>query len=138
LEFENIKLSVSQNPYKEDIITTGFLDGKELYEYKKILDIGVMPSSNWYGAPNKIFEYGASKMAVAAPKTPTIESLIPKDTISFFENNSENDLFEKLSELCADKNLISQKAVKLNDFIKQNYSEKITLDFYLNILNERK
>ncbi|MGZ4079047.1 MAG: glycosyltransferase family 4 protein, partial [Bacteroidia bacterium] len=75
MEFDKMKDAVEKNKYASAIEMPGFMDGAQLFEYKKQFDIGVMPGSNWYGAPNKIFEYGAAKIAVVAPDTPTIKDL---------------------------------------------------------------
>ncbi len=134
LQFENIKKQVFLSPYKDDIIMPGFADGKQLAGYKKLIHIGIMPSSNWYGAPNKIFEYGAAKMAVVAPKTPTIESLFDNKIIDMFKNNSKQDLFDKLFKLCSSFDEIKSKSNNLFNFVKENYSPEITKQFYTNII----
>ena len=133
-EFDSIKSLVVNNKFVDDIILTGYKDGEELRNLKKKMHIGVMPSSNWYGAPNKIFEYGASRMAVVAPSTPTVKYIFTEDTVSFFENNSEQELFDSLSSLVSDTDIIIRKSIALNSYIKETYSEKHTLDFYLGLL----
>ncbi|HET6226844.1 MAG TPA: glycosyltransferase family 4 protein, partial [Bacteroidia bacterium] len=54
-EFNAIKKKCALNKFKTDIVLTGFVDGGELFRLKQQIHIGVMPGSNWYGAPNKIF-----------------------------------------------------------------------------------
>ena len=131
-ELNNIEKIVESSDYSSDIIITGYKDGEELKELKQKMHIGVMPSSNWYGAPNKIFEYGASNMAVVAPDTPTVKYIF-KNVISLFENNSEPELYEKLNQLCKHKNTIKEESEVLNSFIKNNYSEEKTFMFYSNL-----
>ena len=91
--------------------------------FKKRIDIGVMPSSNWYGAPNKIFEYGAAKIAVVAPSTPTIVDLFEnyKDLL-LFENESFDSLYNALLKLVEDKELLKSLAENLHGKIKKKYS----------------
>lgn len=42
----------------------------------RTFDIAVMASSNWYGSPVKIFEYGAYSKAVIAPSTVPVKEVI--------------------------------------------------------------
>ena len=103
--------------------------------YKKQIDIGVMPSSNWYGAPNKIFEYGAAKIAVVAPSTPTIVDLFEnnKDLI-LFENESFDSLYNSLLKLVENQELLNTLAENLQNKIKSKYSKENTFNFYDNLI----
>ncbi|MGZ6523344.1 MAG: glycosyltransferase family 4 protein, partial [Bacteroidia bacterium] len=131
MEFDKMKDAVEKNKYASAIEMPGFMDGAQLFEYKKQFDIGVMPGSNWYGAPNKIFEYGAAKIAVVAPDTPTIKDLFEdgKDLL-FFKQDDENDLFLKLKKYVDDIDLMNKCAATLQLKISRNYSENITFEFY--------
>jgi glycosyltransferase involved in cell wall biosynthesis len=117
------------------VIFTGYLDGAALEECKKKCRVGIMPGSNWYGAPNKIFEYGAAGMAVLAPSTPTITDLFPPESgLVFFENGNFADFRQKLRELLTAVGSENYSpAEKINAFIRKNYSDEKTLDFYRNI-----
>jgi glycosyltransferase involved in cell wall biosynthesis len=46
---------------------TGKIPHKEVINYIKAFDVAVMPSSNWYGSPIKIFEYGLAGVPIVAP-----------------------------------------------------------------------
>lgn len=112
------------------IVFTGFLDGKELFELKKKMQIGVMPGSNWYGAPNKIFEYGAMKMAVIAPRTPTIIDLFNEDEVVFFDWKNQESLFKSLQKILDsvdDRKLYSEI---LNQKVLKKYRPAETAKFY--------
>jgi glycosyltransferase involved in cell wall biosynthesis len=115
---------------KNKIIFTGFVKEKELYELKTKLDIGVMPGSNWYGAPLKIFEYGAMKMACIAPDTPTIKDLFSNNEVIFFKWKNQDSLNNTLLNLCNNKSKMIKNSKVLNNKILQKYSEKNTVDFY--------
>lgn len=120
---------------KKNIHFTGFVNGAELLKYKKMLDIGVMPGSNWYGAPLKIFEYGAMKMACIAPDTPTIKDLFPNNEVEFFEWKNQNSLNETLINLCKDKTKMIQLSEVLNQKILNKYSAENTQEFYKGLFN---
>ncbi len=136
-EFENIKQLVENCNYKNDITMPGYADGEELLNYKKQIDIGVMPGSNWYGAPNKIFEYGASQMAVVAPNTPTIKDLfVNEDEVLLFENEVEQGLFTALKKLCEDANYRNRLATNLQQKIRITYSKNNTFEFYNSLIQK--
>jgi len=135
MEFQQVKEQVKQNKYAEAIEMPGFADGEQLFNYKKQIDIGVMPGSNWYGAPNKIFEYGAAKMAVVAPGTPTINHLFRDgEELSIFKQDDENELYDKLKAYIEDAALLSRHAAALQSKVRNEYSEKNTFDFYNRLL----
>jgi glycosyltransferase involved in cell wall biosynthesis len=137
MEYDSIKTLVDKSKFKQFITMFGFLDGKELLDIKKQLHIGLMPGSNWYGAPNKIFEYGAAKMAVIAPATPTIVNLFEdKKDLLFFKQDNVDDLYEKLKLLCDDIILSEKLATTLQQKIKDKYSEKNTSEFYDRVIRD--
>lgn len=116
-----------------DYTFTGYLDGEQLFELQKKMHIGIMPSSNWYGAPNKIFEYGAMKMAVVAPETQTISSIFGKDSLYYFKNNDLNDLYISMFGCCRNFENRVDKSRLLNNFIVERFSSEKTQSFYLKL-----
>lgn len=135
MDYGRIKELVSLNKHAAYIEMPGFMDGNQLFKYKEILHIGVMPGSNWYGAPNKIFEYGAANMAVVAPDTPTIKSLfVDKNDLLLFKQNSESDLTDKIRIYIDNLVLLKEHSQQLQRKIKLKYSEKITFEFYDQLL----
>ncbi len=131
MEYEAIKSMAEKSKYSQFITMTGFLDGEQLLEVKKGLHIGVMPGSNWYGAPNKIFEYGAAKMAVIAPNTPTIADLFENEkNIILFKQDDEEDLYQKLKIFCDNLSLCEKLATSLQKKIRNNYNMENTSYFY--------
>jgi len=122
------------NHVKSKIKFTGFVTNQELLEYKKQMDIGVMSGSNWYGAPLKIFEYGAMKMGVIAPNTPTIKDLFPKNEVRFFEWKNQDSLNENLLDFCVNFDSVVENSSVLHKKIMSKYSEENTIKFYLDFL----
>jgi glycosyltransferase involved in cell wall biosynthesis len=136
LEFQNIRQRIEDLGMMDEIEMPGFVDGMELLEYKHKMHIGIMPGSNWYGAPNKIFEYGAAGLAVVAPDTPTIKDLFGSEhEILLFKQDVETELYEKLNMYIENPDLIRQHAINLQNKIKSTYNEEITWNFYHGLLN---
>lgn len=135
LEFNSIFRQVADSDFREDIVMSGFVDGETLLDFKKRIHIGVMPGSNWYGAPNKIFEYGAAKMAVVAPDTPTIKDLfIDSKEVLLFKQDDEDDLYQKLKNYLNDALILERHSIALQEKIRNNYSKNITFVFYNELL----
>ncbi len=120
---------------KQKITFTGFVTKKELHHLKSIIDIGVMSGSNWYGAPLKIFEYGAMKMACIAPDTPTIKDLFPNNEVTFFKWKSQDSLNDALLNLCQDIDKIKLNSKVLNQKVLDKYTPLNTINFYKNLIN---
>ncbi|HEX8514895.1 MAG TPA: glycosyltransferase family 4 protein [Bacteroidia bacterium] len=131
MEFETIKGLANKSEFASDIFLPGFSDGPSLVELKKKIEIGIMPGSNWYGAPNKIFEYGAARMAVVAPDTPTIRDLFNnKEELLLFQQDNETSLYNTLLFYLENNDIRQEHALKLQNKIRNNYSENITFTFY--------
>jgi len=136
MEFTTIETLVQNSKVKDRIELTGFCDGEQLLAFKRELHIGVMPGSNWYGAPNKIFEYGAAGLAVLAPSTPTITDLFQDKTdLLLFNWDDVDDAYKKLKNLIEDANLITRLQVNLQSKIKSKYSSAATIEFYTGMIS---
>lgn len=115
---------------KEFINFTGYLDGEALRKLKSEINIGVMPGSNWYGAPNKLFEYGAAHIASIAPNTPTITDIFSENEIVFFEWDNQSSFNQALIDLCNKPEKIRHFGDALFSFIEKNYNAEKTANFY--------
>jgi glycosyltransferase involved in cell wall biosynthesis len=137
MEFNAIKKQADGCEFAGDIYMPGFVDGQALLKFKQKINIGVMPGSNWYGAPNKIFEYGAAKIAVVAPDTPTIKDLFENnEELLLFKQDDEDSLYAQLSRYFTEEGLRHETAEALQNKIRNNYSENITFTFYNQLLSK--
>ena len=130
MEYRSIQQIVSKSRHRECIHLPGFLDGDELSTYKMKMDIGVMPGSNWYGAPNKIFEYGAAGMAVVSCSTPTIEYVFSGGEIMMFTPDNLEAFTRSLEELLDNPEKINRQAKLLQNFVLQTYTPANTIQAY--------
>lgn len=136
-QWADIKALVEKSEFKEFIEISGFCDGAQLKNLKAQLHIGVMPGSNWYGAPNKIFEYGAAGLAVVAPGTPTILDLFEnKKQLLAFEWDNESDAFDQIFKLVNDPELISNLQENLQNVVLKKYSTVNTSNFYMDLIKQ--
>lgn len=81
-----------------DVIFTGKIPHKEVFNYISAMDICIMARSNWYGSPVKLFEYGLMKKPIIAPDTMPVrdvmehgqDALIIKDDVESLKSALEN------------------------------------------------
>lgn len=135
VEFENISKQVALSKYKSKIHLPGFVDGSELLEIKKKFHIGVLSGSNWYNAPNKLFEYGAMKLASVAAATPTVKFIFQNDEVELFEWKNEIEMTKALEKLCCSPNLIQEKSEKLYAKVMTDYTLIKAQRFYRELLS---
>lgn len=88
------------------VIFPGCIPNHELDAYIAAFDIAVMPHSNEYGSPMKIYEYMAMEKAVIAPKLgPLIDGINHGENGLLFEPENEEHLRESLCELLDNETL---------------------------------
>lgn len=134
MEFEAVREKAIKSRVKSRIFMPGFLDGEELSSYKKNMHIGVMPGSNWYGAPNKIFEYGAAGMAVVSCESPTINDMFSSNVVSFFKMGDQKQFTIEIRKLLTDPNSIGLMATGLQSYIQEKHNIEATVAVYKKIL----
>ena len=84
----------------------GKISSNNLPEYIAAFDIAVMPHSNVYGSPMKIFEYMAMEKAVVAPRFGPLEDGIDNGVNGYlFEPGNEVELFEAFDRLLMNDDL---------------------------------
>jgi glycosyltransferase involved in cell wall biosynthesis len=90
-EWEKIKALCERSAFANRITLTGFVGDHELSQWKSKLTIGVMPGTNWYGSPLKLFEYAESGIPMIAPSSPTVND--------FFENGVHTLMIDPENEI---------------------------------------
>lgn len=101
---------VNGSSLKNSVIFTGSIAHNELPQYIACFDIGVMPDSNDYGSPIKIFEYMAMGKPVLAPKIGPIEEAVEDGKNGLlFERNNEYELANAIIQLLKKDNLLYRK-----------------------------
>ena len=73
---DSLKTKVEQLKISEWVYFIGKVPHHHVPAYIKQMDICVMPGSNWYGSPIKIFEYGILGKAVIAPNNGPVNDVM--------------------------------------------------------------
>jgi glycosyltransferase involved in cell wall biosynthesis len=128
-EWNRINEKVRASGFSDRIELPGFVSEEQLVKYKEMMMIGVMPGSNWYGSPLKLFEYAQSSIAIVAPETPAVIDLFTKDEVLFIDkNNSRQSLVQNLRVLLQNdvlrNGLIQTASEKMNGEYSQEAQMK--------------
>jgi len=107
-ERRNIEDMVNQYNIQDKVIFTGKIQHDELSNYVSKFYLGVMPDSNVYGSPMKIFEYMAMGVPVVAPDYAPIHDSMDSDVEGIiFKKNNIKSLQDAFCTILNDENLRS-------------------------------
>jgi glycosyltransferase involved in cell wall biosynthesis len=98
-------------------VFTGNVPSDEVQNYISAMDICVMPKSNWYGSPVKIFEYGAMGKPIIAPDRIPLHDVMVDGEDGIFTNESSKE-----TELAINK-LLSN--AELRERLAMNFKKKV-------------
>ena len=83
---------------RDDFIITGRIDHSDVPNYIGAFDVAIIPNSNEYRSPIKLFEYMAMGKAIVAPNQPPILGVLKDgETGLIFQNGDADDLRGKIS-----------------------------------------
>lgn len=106
---QDVKDKIKNSGLIEKVIFTGKVSSEDVPCYLKAMDIGVIPDSNQYGSPMKLFEYMAMKVVPVVPKLPPILDVIQDKVTGFvFDRKNVQSLKEQLIHACENKDLRKQ------------------------------
>lgn len=121
--------------YKEELESRGLADRftltggvaiNEVPDYIEAMDITIMPDSNDYGSPLKIFEYGAMRKPTVAPKYgPICEVLVHGEDSLLFEPRSIEGIVSSLHELASNPGLRTALADSLFEKVHENHTWEV-------------
>lgn len=106
---QDVKDKIKNSGLIEKVIFTGKVSSEDVPCYLKAMDIGVIPDSNQYGSPMKLFEYMTMKVVPVVPKLPPILDVIQDEVTGFvFDRKNVQSLKEQLIHACENKDLRKQ------------------------------
>ncbi|MDP7592870.1 MAG: glycosyltransferase family 4 protein [Litorilituus sp.] len=113
VSYQPIKNRVLQADVQSQVILTGRVDHTEVSTYLSAMDFGILPDSNNYGSPMKLFEFMAMAKGMVAPNfTPITEVVKDNETSWLFPANDRRACIEKTLAIAKDK--IAQQRVGIN------------------------
>jgi glycosyltransferase involved in cell wall biosynthesis len=132
VEWKKIKNLVEELDLIDHVDLPGFVSEEELQEFKRLFNIAIMPGSNWYGSPLKLFEYAFAQIPFIAPSTPTVRSIFKEDLDCLYidEYNEAGSLMERLVYAYNNPQKMNQLGINaynsvLTKFNEEAYSQQI-------------
>lgn len=120
---ETLTRRVKNSVLKDAVIFTGSVPHNELPKHIASFDIGVMPDSNAYGSPIKIFEYMAMGKPVLAPKLGPIEEVVEDGVNGLtFARLSKEKFSEAIVKILTDEKLYQKIAANSRKDVLEKYN----------------
>lgn len=118
--------SLIKNGVEDYFVLIGGVPVTEVPGYIEAMDIGLMPDSNEYGSPLKIFEYGALAKPVVVPGYGPVKDVIDHAVNGLiFEPKSVTAMADQIKLLISDEQLALRLGGKLqSDIINKHTWEK--------------
>ena len=129
-----LKIVAQERGIQDRVCFTGSVPHNKVASYIDAMDITVMATSNWYGSPVKIFEYGALGKAVIAPNNGPVNDVMKHLTDGFLITKKE-ELAGALNELNQDSKLRNKLANYWHKKVISNHTWKQVGMDILNHLN---
>ena len=118
-----IRSDIGQRGLSDNVVLTGPVPRKEIYNYLSILDIAILPHSNNFGSPVILFEMMGLKLPIVAPKLPPIlDVLEDNETALLFEPLDHASCRQALARYIESPDLRSRCANKANELVLSNHS----------------
>jgi len=111
--FEGIKNRAIAAGVESQVILPGKVPHQEVASFLSAMDFGILPDSNDYGSPMKLFEFMAMGKGMVAPDFSPIAEVVKDDETSWlFPANNRQACIDKVFEIVNDKQ--THKTVGLN------------------------
>ena len=118
---------------------------EDLAKYTGSADLGIIPTlnvslNNYYSAPNKLFEYLGSGIAIACSDLPFMRKVVLENNIGLvFNPQDPKDIADKVKKILSDEGLLEkmkEKAFKLGQTsYNWEFEEKKLIDLYKDLLS---
>lgn len=116
--YEPIKAMVEKHNLSDQVILTGRIAHTELSAYMSAMDFGILPDSNTYGSPMKLFEFMAMGKAMVLPNfTPITEVVADDQTGWLFGTGNKQMCVNKVLSLYQDKEELARVGANAREYI---------------------
>lgn len=118
------------------IILTGKVSHDKIPEYIGAMDICIMPNSNSFGSPMKIFEYMAMGKSVIAPDLEPLREIIKDEENGLLINPGDSeDMKRKIAHLISNRDLREKLGRNSIEYVLSNHTWDINSQRILGIFN---
>ncbi len=137
--FDKIKSLIIEYGLEGIVTLPGYISHKDIPEYISAMDICVIPDSNYYGSPMKLFEYMAMGKAVIAPRLKPLEDVIVNGASGYlFEKGNVDSLVQALSGLIENSSIRDKIGRTAKDLVFKEHTWAENARKVINIFKESK
>jgi glycosyltransferase involved in cell wall biosynthesis len=130
-----LKEEVHRIGMDKSVIFTGQVPHKALPQYIAAFDLGIMPDSNDYGSPMKIYEYMALGKPVVAPRLPPLEEGIMDGEVGLLFPKRNREAFTMaILMLLNDKERRQKMGEAAHRHVQKNHTWKKNAEVTLDLL----
>ena len=136
---------IEKNSLQKKVFILDAVSQDEVVRVASSADIGVSPVENasksyYHSAPNKVFEYIASGLAVAASDFPEMKKIVVDNNVgTVFDPENPQEIEEKINELVGNEELLEKMKRNSKKIFLEKYNwekeEKKLIDVYNNLLS---
>lgn len=130
-----LKETVKQSSLDHQVLFTGNIPHREVYNYIEAMDIAVMARSNWYGSPVKIFEYGIMNKGIIAPDVIPVRDVMTDKIHGLLIPDNEEALKSALLQMTQDKNATKNMAQNFCNKVKEQHTWQHVSDLILEAMS---
>ena len=107
----------------DSVVLAGRVPHEQIASYIGLCDVGVIPETNQYRSPIKMFEYMAAGKAVVAPRMPPVAAVIePERSGLLFDPGSAAHLSQVLLRAFTDRPLAAALGATARQQIRRGYT----------------
>jgi glycosyltransferase involved in cell wall biosynthesis len=133
--YEPIKNKIQQENVADQVIMTGKVPHHEVATYLSAMDFGILPDSNDYGSPMKLFEFMAMGKGMVAPDfSPIAEVVKDNETSWLFTAGNRQACIEKVLNVAKNKTHYQQIGKNARAYIERERQWKHNAEQLLSLL----
>ena len=137
--FEGIKNRVIEAGVESQVILPGKVPHHEVASFLSAMDLGILPDSNDYGSPMKLFEFMAMGKGMIAPDfSPIAEVVQDNETSWLFPAGDKQACIDKVFEIVNDKKAHKTVGLNARAYIERERQWKHNAEQLLSLVNRDK
>ena len=137
--FEGIKNRVIEAGVESQVILPGKVPHHEVSSFLSAMDLGILPDSNDYGSPMKLFEFMAMGKGMIAPDfSPIAEVVKDNETSWLFPASNKQACIDKVIEIVNDKKAHKEVGKNARVYIENERQWKHNAEQLLSLVTSEK
>lgn len=133
---DELKRQAEEKGLRDRIHFTDRVPHQDIPALIQTMDICVMPASNWYGSPVKIFEYGIMGKAVVAPDNGPVSDVMVDNEDGLLVQNNVDEIATAITKLVKDIDLRHRLGEHFRQKIIQGFTWRHAAEMILKEANK--